>query len=59
MKSENLFGNARGESNHSGTRQPSAHKGIEVPKVVKAIHLESSSQKQPSDEKSPYLDDFT
>jgi len=42
MKSENIFGHQRGESNHSGTRniQGSNHKGIEVPRVVKAIHLE-------------------
>ena len=45
MKSENLFGHTRAESNYSGNRHTSAshHKGIEVPKVVKAIHLEDSS----------------
>ena len=60
MKSENIFGHSRAESNHSGNRHTSGshHKGIEVPKVVKAIHLEESSKKA-IDEKSPYLDDFS
>jgi hypothetical protein len=43
MKSENIFGgHQRAESNHSGNRNihGSNHKGIEVPKVVKGIHLE-------------------
>jgi hypothetical protein len=44
MKSENLFsthhGGARGESANSNNG--SQHRGIEVPKVVKGIHVEGA-----------------
>lgn len=42
MKSENMFAShIRGESNHSNNG--SQHRGIEVPKVVKGIHVEGAS----------------